>query len=177
MDVTTTRFGTITASPQDILLFDQGLIGFEQCKRWLLLADAKNRALGWLQSVDNAQIAMAFVSPRRFVPDYQLRLQRSQLDGMQIDDPEEAEVVVIVSRHLEGLCLNLKAPLVIHISSKTGCQVISSQDYPVRHQLTEPVASNSMAQPSMAQPTISSNPPIPEQVAPPSMVPEQRKIA
>ena len=114
------------------------MIGFEQCKRWLLLADAQNDTLGWLQSVDNAQIAMAIVSPRRFVPDYQLRIQRSQLDDLRIDSPEKAEVVVLVSRHPEGLCLNLKAPLVIQIDLKAGCQVISSQDHPVRHLLTEP---------------------------------------
>jgi flagellar assembly factor FliW len=176
MDVTTTRFGTVAASPQDILLFEHGLIGFEPCKRWLLLADSNNHALGWLQSVDHAQIAMAIVSPRRFIADYQLRLQRCQLDNLQIDDPEEVEVVVIVSRHQDGLCLNLKAPLVIHIGSKTGCQVISSQDYPIRHQLAEPMNASSPDQPCMALPTLSSAPAA-ALAEPPNMTPEQRKIA
>ncbi len=139
MDVSTTRFGTITATPQDILLFEQGLIGFEECKRWLLLADAENKSLGWLQSVDEAEIALAIVSPRRFVPDYELSVPWNQLDNLSIDSPEQAEVVVIVSRHPEGLCLNLKAPLVIHVESKTGCQTISSEDAPVRHLLGKPV--------------------------------------
>ena len=140
MDVSTTRFGTITATPHDILLFEKGLIGFEECKRWLLLADAQNGSLGWLQSVDEAQIALAIVSPRPFVPDYQLSVPRSQLGNLPIDGPEEAVVVVIVSRHPEGLCLNLKAPLVIHVESKTGCQAISSEDAPIRHLLGKPAA-------------------------------------
>ena len=74
MEVNASRFGRIQASPSDILTFEQGLIGLRQCRRWIVLADAQNPALGWLQSIDDPDVALGVVSPRRFVADYQLRV-------------------------------------------------------------------------------------------------------
>jgi hypothetical protein len=56
-----------------------GLPGLEDCREWALLADASNDALGWLQSTTRGDVALAVVSPRRFVPDYQVRIPRSEL--------------------------------------------------------------------------------------------------
>jgi hypothetical protein len=58
MDVTTSRFGTLHAPPSDILLFEQGLIGLRNCRQWIVLADAQNPALGWLQCVDDPDVAV-----------------------------------------------------------------------------------------------------------------------
>ena len=70
MDITTTRFGKVTIDEEDVLTFVDGLIGMEDCRRWALLADAQNNALGWLQSLDRAEVALAVVCPQRFVADY-----------------------------------------------------------------------------------------------------------
>ena len=58
----------------DLLKFQSGLPGLEQCREWALLAD-ENDALGWLQSTTRDDVAIAVVSPRRFVPQYQVRIQ------------------------------------------------------------------------------------------------------
>ena len=77
MKISTTRFGNLTIEDGDVLTFVDGLIGMEDCRRWVLLADAHNSALGWLQSLDRPEVALGVVSPRRFVPDYQVRVARS----------------------------------------------------------------------------------------------------
>ncbi len=77
MQVQTTRFGTVEMRAEDVLLFPNGLLGMEDCRQWVLLADAQNDALGWLQSLTRAEVALAVVSPRRYVPDYQLRVSRA----------------------------------------------------------------------------------------------------
>ena len=41
----------------------------EECRRWVLLADAQNRT-GLAAKLDRAEVALAVVSPRRFVPGY-----------------------------------------------------------------------------------------------------------
>jgi len=136
MDVATTRFGTLSAQEQDFLVFEQGLIGLEDCRRWVLLADGQNTTLGWLQSIDRGEIALGIVSPRRFVPDYQLRVDSSDLNDLQLSCLQDAQVIVVVSRQQEGLSLNLRAPLVINVQNGLSCQVVAKDNHPVRHLLT-----------------------------------------
>ncbi len=138
MDVLTTRFGTLSVDPQDELIFDQGLIGLEHCRRWVVLTDTKNPTLGWLQSLDEGHIALGVVSPRRFMPDYQLRTDRAELQSLELTTARDAEVVVIASRQASGLTLNLRAPLVINVERRRGCQVIAKDDLPVQFALSLP---------------------------------------
>jgi len=136
MDVYTTRFGTLSVPPQDELLFDQGLVGLEDCRRWVVLTDSENPTLGWLQSVENGHVALGIVSPRRFVSDYQLRVDRDDLLALRLETTRDAEVAVIASRHPNGLTLNLRAPLVINVEKKLGCQVIAKDAHPVQFPLS-----------------------------------------
>jgi len=143
MDVITTRFGTLSVEPQDELIFEQGLIGLEHCHRWVVLTEARNPTLGWLQSIDEGHIALGVVSPRRFVPDYQLRVNSSDLQVLKLTTARDVEVVVIASRQASGqqdggLTLNLRAPLVINVERRRGCQVIAKDDLPVQFPLSTP---------------------------------------
>jgi flagellar assembly factor FliW len=135
MDVFTTRFGVLSIQPQDEIVFEQGLIGLEDCKRWVVLTDSNNGALGWLQNLEQGHIAVGVVSPRRFVPSYQLRVDRSDLRTLGLITIRDAEVVVIASRQVDGLTLNLRAPLVINVEKRLGCQVIAKDEHPVQYPL------------------------------------------
>jgi flagellar assembly factor FliW len=139
MDMFTTRFGVLSVQPQDEILFENGLIGLEDCRRWVVLTDSNNPALGWLQNLDQGQIAVGIVSPRRFVPEYHLRVERADLRTLGLATIRDAEVVVIASRQMNGqannLTLNLRAPLVINIEKRLGCQVISKDEHPVQYPL------------------------------------------
>lgn len=135
MDVTTTHFGVVSIDEGDVLTFDQGLIGMEECRRWVLLADSQNTALGWLQSLDRPQVALAVVSPRRFVPDYRVRVSRRDINPLGLDSPSDAQVLVIVNEASGSLTLNLKAPLVIHLELRLGRQVIAKDDHAIQHLL------------------------------------------
>ena len=102
----------------------------------MLLADAENDSLGWLQSIMRPEIALAVVSPRRFVPDYQLRVARSELSALELDDLRQAQVLLVVGKNEFGVTVNLKAPLVINIDRRLASQVIANGDQPVQYQLT-----------------------------------------
>ena len=98
MNIATTRFGTVTIEEQDVLVFVDGLIGMEGQCRWALFADAQNSALGWLQSLDRPDVALAVVSPRRFVADYRVRVARRDVQPLDIKSAEDAQVLVIVNQ-------------------------------------------------------------------------------
>jgi flagellar assembly factor FliW len=135
MDFATTRFGTVTIEDHDVLTFVDGLIGMESQSRWALLADARNSALGWLQSLDRPDVALAVVSPRRFVTDYRVRVARRDVEPLDLASADDAQVLVIVNQLGDGLVLNLKAPLVIHVAARLGRQIVAKDDHPVQYPL------------------------------------------
>jgi flagellar assembly factor FliW len=136
MKITTSRFGRIDVQTDHIIRFPGGLLGFEECREWVLLADQQNDALAWLQSVERPTIALALVSPRRFVPDYQIRVARRELTSLHLRDLKRAEVLVILGKTDGSITLNLKAPLVINLDCRLGRQVITNGDLPVQYPLS-----------------------------------------
>ncbi len=141
MRINTTRFGALEIQPDAILTFPTGLLGLESCRHWVLLSDAQNAALGWLQSTKRPEIAVAVVNPRRFVAEFQLRAARSDLSPLELTSVDDAQVLVIVGKNDQGVTLNLKAPLVINQSLRLGRQVINSGDLPLAYELNgEPSA-------------------------------------
>ena len=139
MQINTTRFGKVEVFEADVVEFTAGLIGMEDCLRWVLLADAENPALGWLQSVERADLALAVVSPRRFVADYRARVTRRDLHGLQIESARDAHVLVVVGKDDCGLTVNLRAPLVINPQTRRGRQIVALDDHSMRYPLAATV--------------------------------------
>jgi flagellar assembly factor FliW len=140
MEIQTTRFGRVEYAAEDILRFPEGLPGLAECRDWVMLADAENDAVAWMQSVEQPKIALAVVSPRRFVPGFQLRVARKELEPLKLDSPQAGQVLAIVGRNERGLTLNLKAPMVINLDRRIGRQVIANGELPLEHALESPPA-------------------------------------
>ncbi len=135
MLINTSRFGAVEILPEDILHFAEGLIGMERRQQWVLLADAKTPALGWLQSVEDGELALAVASPRRFVRDYQVRVGKRDVQPLGVSTADEAQVLCIISKTEHGLALNLKAPLVVCLETRRGRQVVARDDHGVQYHL------------------------------------------
>ncbi|MCA9103700.1 MAG: flagellar assembly protein FliW [Pirellulales bacterium] len=136
MVVRTTRFGTLRVMRDDTITFAQGLYGLEDCAEWALLVDSQDATLGWLQSISRGEVALAVVSPRRFVPDYQIRASQADLKSLHLEDTNSAQVLVIVSKDEVGLSLNLKAPLVVNLEQRRGVQLVNSLDQPLQYRIS-----------------------------------------
>jgi len=136
MILSTSRFGAVRLESDDIFLFANGLIGLEECRRWVLLADIHNDAVGWLQSATHPEIALAVVSPRRFVPDYKVRIPAAQLASLELDDMDRAFILNVVAKNDGRLTVNLKAPLLINLDRRIGRQVVTSDEQPLQHALS-----------------------------------------
>lgn len=135
MQIETTRFGKMTIEPDDILFFRHGIFGFERCRHWVLLADAENRAVAWLQSIQQPELAVPVVSPRRFLSDYQVRIDPADIAALDLRSADQAYVLAIVGRDNDSLTLNLRAPLVINLDQRTGMQLITTDSQPLQYDL------------------------------------------
>ncbi len=135
MQLKTTRFGLVEILSEDVIHFPAGLIGLEHCRQWVLLADTANDALAWMQSVTDPEVALAVVSPGRFVPGYQVRVYRGELAPLQLASVRSAQVLAVVGKNDHALTLNLKAPLVINLERRCGRQLIVNNDEPTQFEL------------------------------------------
>ena len=133
MRIITTRFGAVEIEASDVLSFARGVLGFESCRQWILLADAANEAVGWLQCVTRPDLALPVVSPRRFAPEFQVRVARQQLMPIELTDPDQAYILVVVGKSAQGLTLNLRAPIIINLDRRLGCQVVGGDEQPTAH--------------------------------------------
>jgi flagellar assembly factor FliW len=135
MHINTTRFGKLAFEADDVLRFPAGLFGLEECRDWVLLADTENPVVGWMQSTTRPEVAFAVVSPRRFVPRYQVRVGAGELAPLGLERIGEAQVLTIVGRNERCMTLNLKAPLVINLERRVGRQVVNNSEQPLQHEL------------------------------------------
>jgi flagellar assembly factor FliW len=120
---------------RDIIRFPEGLLGLSDCRDWVVLADTQNDAVAWMQSVDRQEIALAVVSPRRFVPDYQVRVASRELEPLKLKQLQAAQVLTIVAKTNRSLTLNLRAPLILNLDRRLGRQVVANGELPVRHEI------------------------------------------
>ncbi len=135
MQLKTTRFGLVEIQADDVIHFPAGLIGLEHCRQWVLLADSANDALAWLQCITDPEVALAVVSPGRFVPGYQVRVYRGELAPLSLTNVRSAQVLAVVGKSDATLTLNLKAPLVINLERRAGRQVVVNSDEPTQYML------------------------------------------
>lgn len=129
--VNSTRFGELEVPEQAVIDFPAGLIGVGG-RRFALLTREESAAFKWLQETDREDLALPVTDPFAFFPDYEVRLSDAEAERIGVDDPAEADVLVIVraAESLEDFSVNLLAPILI--SRQVGHQVINEVPSPVR---------------------------------------------
>lgn len=142
--VQTTRFGTLAAEEDLVLSFPEGLIGFEHCRRYIVVRHEENSSFRWLQSLDEANIAFPVLEPGEFRPDYAPTISDADANFLELSaqTPTLTFTVVTVPAHdPRGMTANLLSPLVINGVTRRGKQVIiQDEGYTTRHVILEELA-------------------------------------
>jgi flagellar assembly factor FliW len=134
--IQTTRFGQVKVSDSSILSMSEGMLGFEGCKRYVLLEDKPDTPLKWLQAVDDPRIAFIVVNPQDFVPGYDFNLSDDDAEALGLESAEQAVVLTTVSvdADRDEITTNLLGPVVINSVTLAGKQVVLQDDrYGTRH--------------------------------------------
>jgi len=137
--VNSTRFGTIEVPEEAMIDFPAGLIGVGG-RRFALLTREQSGAFKWLQDAEQDDLALPVTDPFAFFPDYEVCLSDDEAERIGIEDPAEADVLVIVraAEALEEFSVNLLAPILI--SRRVGHQVINESPAPLRAPLLSGLA-------------------------------------
>ena len=131
MLVQTTRFGQLQSSQEEVIIFPQGLIGFESSRHWLIVPDPENEDVAWLQSLSQAQVALPMISPRKYVPDYKVSVPKRELTCLNVRSTDRLYVLTIVSKTGKSLTTNLRSPIIVNLTKRLACQAITTDAQPL----------------------------------------------
>ena len=137
MNIDTPHSGTLEVAPDRIIEFPRGLPGFEELRRYSLFhpeSEAGVPPYFILQSVDDPGVAFNIADPALFGFNYEINLPDEELAVLNLADPTEAAVVVMLVKEEAGgqVRANLKAPLILNVNARRGIQhVFSNLDYQV----------------------------------------------
>lgn len=129
MELNTKLFGKINVDEEKIITFDNGIIGFCDMKRFMLIHDSEQegKAITWLQSIDEPEFAMPVINPLLVDNTYDPVIEDELLSGLgEIKEDELLVLVTItVPKEIEKITCNMAAPIVINAGNRKACQVIT----------------------------------------------------
>ncbi|MDO5154415.1 MAG: flagellar assembly protein FliW [Eubacteriales bacterium] len=147
MKVVTKFFGEVELDDNKVLEFPNGIIGFEDFKRYAIMFDEDKAEDGearisWLQSLDEPALALPVVDPLAIVPEYAPMIEDELLKPL--GDPADKDLVFLlamtVPSDMTKVTANMKAPFIINVNARKGAQIIvDNADYPVRFNVYESV--------------------------------------
>lgn len=141
MLLNTRHFGEIKVDEENIVSFAEGLPGFEQLHRYIVIDNSDEESpFGWLQCIDEPELAFAVVNPFAIMKDYDIQLPDYVAESLGIEKPEDVAVysIVVVPDDISKTSMNLKAPVVVNNLNKKGVQIVLDTDkYSVRHYIVE----------------------------------------
>ncbi len=120
-----TRFGTLPVNKENLLDFPEGLPGFEDLHRFVLLHDEGNESIFYLQSLDDPGIRLPVTSPHWFRVDYEIELDDKELETLQLDHASDTVVLVTLADDEAspvGYKVNFHGPIILNSEKRIGIQ-------------------------------------------------------
>lgn len=134
MEIMTDIFGEVSYEASDIIYFQEGLYGFDEAKRFLLLEilDTPYRSL---QSLDVDGLAFTVTTPFAFYGEYEFEISDRVVQQIEIESLDDLDIYTTIVLHdpLTESTLNLKAPILVNTKKNLGKQVILNEDYPLKY--------------------------------------------
>jgi flagellar assembly factor FliW len=149
LKISTRKFGEIEIDEKNALIMPEGLPGFPGFEKFILLEDLKSAPFCWLQSLEDANLALILMNPLIFKSDYKIDLKgfiSSRGKGWEGFDEKDliSYVVINVSEEEEGtnnkITANLMGPIIINLKNNEAIQVaISDSSYSHQHNVLESI--------------------------------------
>ncbi|CDQ39004.1 MULTISPECIES: flagellar assembly protein FliW [Virgibacillus] len=139
MLVDTKYFGQTEIDPAHVIVFQNGIPGFNQDNQFILLDFPDHSLFQILQSIDTRDTAFFVINPYSLFHHYEFRLDDSSIETLQLSNEEDIVVLSIVTlkRPFATSTVNLKAPIIINSKRNLGKQyIINAVEYPSRAPIT-----------------------------------------
>lgn len=119
--IETLHFGSIEVEEKHIFYFEEGLLGFENLREFVLISEEETAPFKWLISLEQPDIGFPLLSPWHIDLTYK--------PGKDFSEKRQAIFVVVTLENDEGLMTaNMKAPVVLDVVDQSGRQIILPSD-------------------------------------------------
>ena len=141
MKINTRLFGEIEIEEDKIICFENGIIGFPDCKQFTLIFDeveeGESKNISWMQSLDEPAFALPVMDPLLVKEDYNPQVEQEYLKSLGNLTTENTYVLVTVTvpAEIKKLSVNLKAPIVINTDDLKAEQLIIDDSLPVKYMI------------------------------------------
>lgn len=146
MILTTKLFGEIEIDESKLITFVNGIVGFPDLKRFLLIHDSDTEGgIRWMQSIEEPAFAMPVIDPLAVKEDYNPVIEDDLISPLGITDEENMLVLVTITvpKDIEKMTVNLCAPIIVSSETRKASQVITdSEKYPVKYPIYEILKKN-----------------------------------
>lgn len=144
LEIDSKAYGRIQISEEKLILFSDGILGFENLNHYYIL-DWDKGPFYWLQSRDEKEVAFVVMNPIFFKSDYVLKLSQEDFKDIGLMTPKEVEtnllhfvIVTIPTNEAQNMTANLLGPIIINQEKRIGKQSLSlHENYEVRHNILE----------------------------------------
>ncbi len=126
MVIKTSRFGLVELKTEDVLTFNEGLLGFQDLRQFVLLDDPNDDIFAWLQSCELPSIAFPVLEPEIFGHKYLSGLNRTDMESLKLtadQAPGYLNIITIPDDATE-MTANIKAPIVINVEQRMARQCV-----------------------------------------------------
>jgi flagellar assembly factor FliW len=121
-----------------VIHFDEGLIGFSECKDFVLMENANLAPFRLLQSLESPQVGFLVLEASTLVNNYYDRVPQRDWEALGVDEKTKplAFVIVVIGSSPETSTGNFQAPLLVNHERMIGKQIIlTDSEFSVRHPL------------------------------------------
>jgi flagellar assembly factor FliW len=138
MKITTEKFGEVEFDESSVITFSDGILGFPENKKYVLINTQENFPFKWLQDIEDNSLAFLVVDPFIFKPDYIVNLPEIIKNDLDIKLKEDyvVFVIVVVRTDPKESTANILGPLVINVKNKKAKQIVQNNtDYTTQYKL------------------------------------------
>ncbi len=145
MKLNTPYLGEIEYNLEEIIIFENGLYGFEEKQEFILVnLEDPDFPFNWLQSIDDENLSFVLTSPFLFINDYEFDLSDNVTNELEIKNHEDVLILstVVLNEELEESTINLQAPIVINRNTNKGKQIILDDKFELKYKFLQKKESN-----------------------------------
>lgn len=114
------QFGEMDFEEKHVVYFPDGIIGFEDHRRFLVVNDESSEPFRWLVSLEDGELSFPVIDPALVRSGYTRQYVAS-------DDVTVFSIVAIRNDAVQTT-VNLKSPIVINNRDRTGRQIVLDAD-------------------------------------------------
>jgi flagellar assembly factor FliW len=146
MKILSNKLGELEINEDSIIFFKEGILGFENLKKFVIVEHKVGSLLKWLVPIDDSSISFIIIRPEQFKYDYSLNISDDDIKFLDIKSEEDVLIysIVVVPQDPKKMTANLQGPIVINALNKKAKQIISTNaKHKLKHFILEEMQINS----------------------------------